>query len=79
MQGMLFADNGRLSVLLVTVCGVMTASFYMEEFLEKEKFISSFFGRFLYDFFFGSGFFGVHVILIRRRKSIRLADSAGTL
>lgn len=47
MQGMLFADNGRLSVLLVTVCGVMTASFYMEEFLEKEKFISSFFGRFL--------------------------------
>lgn len=47
MQGILFPDNGRLSILLVTISGLMALSFYMEEFLEKEKFISSFGGRFL--------------------------------
>lgn len=47
MQGMLFPDNGRLSILLVAISGIMAVSFYMEEFLEKEKFISSFIGRFL--------------------------------
>ena len=47
MQGILFPDNGRLSVLLVVISGLMALSFYMEEFLEKEKFISSFIGRFL--------------------------------
>lgn len=47
IQGILFPDNGRLSVLLVVISGLMFLSFYMEEFFKKEKFISSFTGRFL--------------------------------
>ncbi len=45
MQGLLFPDNGRLSVLLVTVIGLAFVSFYMEEFFEKESLLSSFMSR----------------------------------
>ena len=45
LQGLFFPDNGRLSVLLVTVMAFMTLTFYLEDFLEKESFISSAPGR----------------------------------
>ena len=46
MQGFFHPDNGRLSILMVAVLGFSFASFYIEEFLEKERYVHSFVGRF---------------------------------
>lgn len=45
MQGFLFADNGRLSVLLAAVAGFAALSFFMAEYFEREVGISSVVGR----------------------------------
>ena len=46
MQGMFYPDNGRLSILLVGIAGCAFVSFYIEEFLGKNGFITSFKKRF---------------------------------
>ena len=45
MQGLFFPDNGRLSVLLVFIAGLITLVFYVEDFFEKRGILSSFFRR----------------------------------
>ena len=42
IQGMFYADNGRLSVLMVVISGLAFATFDMEERLEKKLYIRSF-------------------------------------
>ncbi len=68
MQGLMFADNGRLSILLVVILGLMTFSFYLENFLEKTKFVSSCRRRFLTISFFALSALGFTLFLFGHEK-----------
>lgn len=63
MQGILFADNGRLSVLLVVVFGLAAAVFAVERRLEKKKIVTTFFGRFFSLAFLTLWSFGIELFL----------------
>ncbi|MBR1945742.1 MAG: hypothetical protein IJ846_05590 [Alphaproteobacteria bacterium] len=69
MQGLFYPDNGRLSVLMVVVLGLSFVSFYTEEFLEKERYISSFIGRFC-SLFFAAALSFVFVFFIFGKKAL---------
>lgn len=63
MQGLFFADNGRLSVLLVAVFGLAAAAFALERLLEKRKIVATFFGRFFSLAFLTFWAFGIELFL----------------